>query len=136
MQPEGARVLARSAPALRGRSEAESEEDQKVMGSKLYIGNLAYSVTERELRDAFTNAKFDVASASVVTDKFSGQSRGFGFVELASDDQADQAISAMNGEELNGRPINVQLAKSDGPRSGGGGGRDRGDRRERRRSGW
>ena len=86
----------------------------------IYVGNLAYSVTEDALRAAF--AEFgEVSSAHVITDRFSGQSKGFGFVEMPDDSQADAAIQALNGQELEGRPIKVNQARpreDRGPRGG------------------
>ncbi len=95
------------------------------MPSKLYVGNLAYSVSNDDLRDLFSQAG-EVQSATVITDKFSGQSKGFGFVEMSSSDEASKAISQFNETELKGRNIKVSEAK---PREsgfgGGGGNRDR-----------
>lgn len=76
----------------------------------IYIGNLAYSVTENDLRDAFGQFG-QVDNASVITDKFSGRSKGFGFVDMPNDSEAREAIAAMNDKELNGRPIKVNEAK-------------------------
>uniref|UniRef100_Q3AQB9 RNA-binding region RNP-1 (RNA recognition motif) n=1 Tax=Chlorobium chlorochromatii (strain CaD3) TaxID=340177 RepID=Q3AQB9_CHLCH len=76
----------------------------------IYIGNLAYSVTENDLRDAFGQFG-QVESASIITDKFSGRSKGFGFVDMPNDSEAREAIGAMNEKELNGRPIKVNEAK-------------------------
>lgn len=95
------------------------------MGTKLYVGNLPFSITEQELRDAFASYG-DVADAKIISDKFSGRSRGFGFVEMASEDQAKSAIEKLNDTELSGRKIIVNEAKPEnkdrGPRSFGGGG--------------
>jgi len=89
---------------------------------KVYVGNLSYQVTDEELRAAFA-AYGQVASAEVVKDKYSGQSKGFGFVEMPSQDEANAAMQALNGTDLKGRSINVNEAR---PRAGGaGGGRDR-----------
>jgi RNA recognition motif-containing protein len=90
----------------------------------IYVGNLAYTVTEDDLRQAFAEYG-SVRSASVITDKFSGQSKGFGFVEMNDNSEADAAIKGLNGQALNGRNIKVNEAKpreSRPPRSGGGGG--------------
>src|SRR4051812_48783408 len=88
------------------------------MSVKLYVGNLSYSTMDSQLRSAF--AEFgDVVSASVVLDRVNGQSRGFGFVEFGSQQEADKAIAALDGSELDGRSINVSIAR---PREGGGGG--------------
>lgn len=76
----------------------------------IYVGNLAYSVTEDELRSAF--AQFgEVSSCNVITDKFTGQSKGFGFVEMSNDDEADAAIKALNDTALNGRNMRVNQAR-------------------------
>ena len=93
------------------------------MDNKLYVGNLSYSTGDEELRQAF--AEFGpIVSASVVIDRDSGQSRGFGFVEYEQADAAQRAIDALNGQQLGGRTlsVNVARAKESRPRSGGGGG--------------
>jgi RNA recognition motif-containing protein len=87
------------------------------MGSKIYVGGLPYSATEQQLSDLFA-AHGAVASARIITDKFTGQSRGFGFVEMSSDAEAQAAITALNGSEMGGRTLTVKE-----PRTGGGGGR-------------
>lgn len=93
------------------------------MPSKLYVGNLAYSVTNDDLQSLFSQAG-KVESVAVITDKFSGQSKGFGFVEMASGDEAAKAIQTFDGTELKGRNIKVNEAKpresSFGKRGGGG----------------
>ena len=93
------------------------------MPTKLYVGNLAYSVTNEDLEALFSQAG-KVDSAVVVTDKFSGQSRGFGFVEMADSNEAARAIEDFNETELKGRAIRVNEARprEGGPRGGGGGG--------------
>lgn len=92
------------------------------MGSKIYVGGLPYSTTEQQLSDLFA-AHGSVASARIITDKFTGQSRGFGFVEMSSDSEAQAAITALNGTQLGGRTLTVNEARPQEPRSGGGGGR-------------
>jgi RNA recognition motif-containing protein len=89
------------------------------MASKLYIGGLAYSTTSDGLREFFTQCG-NVLSATVITDRFSGQSRGFGFVEMATAEEAQNAISQLNGRELDGRRITVEISNPQAPRSGGG----------------
>ena len=90
------------------------------MGRKLYVGNLPYSATEQSLREAFAKSG-TVDSVSLITDRDTGQSKGFGFVEMSSDQEAQAATQALNGTMLDGRQIKVNEAK---PReSGGGGGR-------------
>jgi RNA recognition motif-containing protein len=92
------------------------------MGSKLYVGGLPYSTTESQLTTIFA-AHGTVESARVIADKFTGQSRGFGFVEMATSEEAQAAISALNGSQMDGRSLTVNEAKPMEPRSGGGGGR-------------
>ena len=91
------------------------------MGSKLYVGGLPYSATEQQLNDLF-GAHGTVASARIIADKFTGQSRGFGFVEMSSDSEAQAAITALNGSDMGGRTLTVNEARPQEPRSGGGGG--------------
>jgi RNA recognition motif-containing protein len=92
------------------------------MAAKLYVGGLSYSTTSETLREYFAQCG-TVESASVVTDKFSGQSRGFGFVEMANAEEAQRAISELNGKELDGRKLTVNVSN---PRPAGGGGGPRG----------
>ena len=91
------------------------------MGKKLFVGNLTFSTTESELAALFGSAG-TVESAAVVTDRESGRSRGFGFVEMSSMSEATAAIAKLNGHDIGGRQINVSEAKEREPRSGGGGG--------------
>jgi len=88
------------------------------MATKLYVGNLSYQMTDQELNDLFSEAG-NVASAQVVTDRYTSQSRGFGFVEMATEDEAQQAIAAINGRNVGGRALVVNESR---PREGGGGG--------------
>lgn len=85
----------------------------------IYVGNLPYGVTEGDLRDVFSQFG-EVSQANVITDKFSGESKGFGFVEMDNNSQADAAIKALNGTDLKGRNIKVNQAKpkSDRPSHG------------------
>ena len=94
------------------------------MGKKLYVGNLSWHTTDEGLRQAFERFGA-VTDARVVTDRETGRSRGFGFVTFGSDDDANSAVSGMDGAQLDGRPIKVSEAKDNGFRggSGGGGGR-------------
>jgi len=89
------------------------------MASKLYVGGLSYSTTSEGLREFFAQSG-NVLYATVITDRFSGQSRGFGFVEMASAEEAQNAISQLNGRELDGRRITVEVSNPQGPRTGGG----------------
>ncbi len=93
------------------------------MGRKLYVGNLSFSVDSTALERLFAEYG-TVESASVVTDRESGRSRGFGFVEMSSPEEAEAAINALNGQDHNGRALTVNEAKprEDRPRGGGGGG--------------
>jgi RNA recognition motif-containing protein len=89
------------------------------MGTKLYVGNLNYETTEETLRAAFEADGRQVQSVSVITDRMTGQPRGFAFVEMASPQDAQNAISALDGRELDGRTLKVSEARE---RQGGGGG--------------
>ena len=89
------------------------------MNNKLYVGGLPYSVTEGQLQELFA-AHGTVESAKVISDKFTGQSRGFGFVEMSSGAEAQTAISALNGTQLEGRTLVVNEAKPMASRDGGG----------------
>jgi len=91
------------------------------MGSKLYVGGLPYSATETQLTTLFATHG-TVESARVIADKFTGQSRGFGFVEMSTPEEAKAAIDALNGSQMDGRSLTVNEAKPQEPRTGGGGG--------------
>jgi RNA recognition motif-containing protein len=95
------------------------------MGKKLYVGNLGYGVSTSDLETMF-GAHGTVDSAQVIEDRSTGQSKGFGFVEMGSDAEAQTAISALNGQDHDGRALTVNEAKPREPRSGGGGGYGRG----------
>lgn len=102
------------------------------MGKKLYVGNLPYSVTDQSLADTFSQCG-TVDSAKIIMDRDSGRSKGFGFVEMSTEDEAQEAISKFNGTEFEGRAMTVSEAKPQAPREGrggfgggGGGGRGRG----------
>lgn len=101
------------------------------MATKLYVGNLSFNATTADVEALFGQAGA-VVSATIISDKFSGQSRGFGFVEMVNDQEAQTAIERFNGHELHGRALTVNKAKPQGERSSGGrssfGGGDR-DRR-------
>jgi RNA recognition motif-containing protein len=91
------------------------------MGSKIYVGGLPYSATEQQLTDLFSPYG-TVESVRVITDKITGQSRGFGFVEMASAEEAKRAIQALNATQLGGRTLTVNEARPQESRGGGGGG--------------
>jgi RNA recognition motif-containing protein len=93
----------------------------------IYVGNLSFDVTEEELRQAFESYG-QVESATIVKDKFSGQSRGFGFVEMPTKAEAMSAISGLNGKDLNGRTLNVNEARPRSDNRRGQGGRGGGRR--------
>ena len=88
------------------------------MGKKLYVGNLTFSVTDAELEQLFA-AHGTVQSAQVIMDRDTGRSKGFGFVEMGSDQEAQAAAAALNGKDMNGRTLTVNEAR---PKEGGGGG--------------
>ena len=92
------------------------------MGKKLYVGNLAFGVNDRDLQELFAQAG-TCESTAVITDRATGQSRGFGFVEMASHDEAQNAIEQFNGQELKGRALKVNEAKDRDKGSSNGGGR-------------
>ena len=91
------------------------------MSMNLYVGNLSYNTTESTLSDLFA-AYGEVESAKVIADRYSGQSRGFAFVEMADRSAGEQAMAAMNGKDVDGRPIKVNEAKPRNDNRGGGGG--------------
>jgi RNA recognition motif-containing protein len=88
----------------------------------IYVGNLSWEVSSQELQEAF-QAFGEVSSANVITDKISGKSRGFGFVEMANGEEAKKAMAEMNGKDLKGRPLTVNEARPREQGGGGGGGR-------------
>jgi RNA recognition motif-containing protein len=92
-----------------------------ILGKKLYVGNLSYDVSSSDLQNLF--ASFGtVSSAEVIQDRGTGRSKGFGFVEMGSDDEAQAAIQGLNGQDHNGRPLTVNEARPREERGGGGGG--------------
>ena len=97
------------------------------MGSKLYVGNLSYEMTGSDL-EQLCAAHGSVQSAEVIADRDTGRSKGFGFVQMSSDQEAQAAIAALNGKDCNGRALTVNVAKPREPRSGGGFGRGGGGR--------
>src|SRR3954466_10595442 len=91
------------------------------MGKKLYVGNLSYEVDSSELEQLFSQHG-QVVSAQIINDRDTGRSKGFGFVEMANDDEADAAVTALNGQQHNGRALTVNEARPREDRGGGGGG--------------
>ena len=96
----------------------------------IYVGNLSFTTSESDLKEAFS-AFGEVSSCNIIKDKFSGESRGFGFVEMPNKDEAEKAIGMLNGKDLKGRALKVNEAKprTDRPRGGGGFGGGGGSRR-------
>ncbi len=104
----------------------------------IYIGNLSFDTTEEQLRQAFEGYG-EVSSVNIIKDKYTGEPRGFAFVEMSSNDAATSAISGLNGQDMNGRTLNVNEARprtDKGPRGGGGGGGRGGNRGGGGRGGW
>jgi|SRR6185312_2797334 RNA recognition motif-containing protein len=95
------------------------------MGKKLYVGNLSYNVSSSDLEQLFAQHG-TVQSAEVIQDRDTGRSKGFGFVEMGTDEEAQAAIAALSGQQHDGRALTVNEAKPREPRSGGGGGGGRG----------
>ena len=95
------------------------------MGTRLYVGNLSFDTNTDTLRSAFEADGRTVKDIHIMTDRDTGQPRGFGFVEMASSQDAQAAIDALNGRDLDGRTLNVNEAKERQPRGGGGGGGQR-----------
>jgi uncharacterized membrane protein YgcG len=93
-----------------------------LMGKKLYVGNLPYTTDEQSLADTFAECG-TVESVKIITDRDTGRSKGFGFIEMSSDEEAQSAISKFNGQQYEGRALTVNEAKPMAPREGGGGGR-------------
>lgn len=92
------------------------------MGTRLYVGNLSYNCTEADLRDVFSDGgRFQVVDAKIVMDRDTGRPRGFAFVELGSEAEANEAMEALNGRDLMGRALSVSEARERTPRAGGGG---------------
>ncbi len=89
------------------------------MATKLFVGNLSFQATNADLEDLFRQVG-TVTSASIIMDKMTGKSRGFGFVEMTTNQEAQQAVQRFNGTELHGRALTVNEAKPQEPRSGGG----------------
>ena len=98
------------------------------MGKKLYVGNLSYDVKKSDLEQMFA-AHGTVTSAQVITDRETQRSKGFGFVEMGTDQEAQAAIAALNGKSIEGRALTVNEARPQEPRTGGGGGGGGGQRR-------
>src|SRR4051812_20489619 len=99
------------------------------MNNKLFVGNLSFNTTENDLQDTFA-AHGTVVEANLMTDRMTGRARGFGFVTMSTEEEAQKAIEALNGASLDGRNLTVNIAKPREERAGGSGGGSRGGRRE------
>jgi RNA recognition motif-containing protein len=101
------------------------------MSTKLFVGNLSFNTTENDLQEAFA-AHGQVVEANLMMDRMTGRSRGFAFITYSTPEEAQKAIAAMNGQQLDGRALTVNIARPKEERApgGGGGGRDRGPRRD------
>jgi cold-inducible RNA-binding protein len=100
------------------------------MNNKLFVGNLSFNITENDLQDAFA-AHGTVVEANLITDRMTGRARGFGFVTMSTEEEANKAVEALNGAALDGRNLTVNVARPREERAGGGGGGGgRGPRRE------
>ena len=108
--------------ARRNRISSGARDRECIMGNRLYVGNLSFNSTQDMLRDAFA-AHGEVVDVHLVADRMTGQSRGFGFVTMGSRSEAEGAMSAMNGADLDGRALRVNEAEERSAGGGGGGGR-------------
>jgi RNA recognition motif-containing protein len=108
---------------------------EHVMGRKLYVGNLPYEVGETELQELFAQAG-SVESVNVMRDQATGRARGFAFVEMGTDEEAQKAITTLNGTQVGGRSLSVNEARPKAARSGGGGGFGGGSSHRRREPRW
>jgi cold-inducible RNA-binding protein len=116
-----------------GQSKVKSRTVEHHMSSKLFVGNLSFNTTENALQDAFA-AHGTVVEANLMMDRVSGRPRGFGFVTMSTPEEAEKAIAALNGAQLDGRALTVNIARPREERPGGGGG-SRGPRRDFRGGG-
>ena len=120
--------LQRRSPATDGRLLERKSKSQIVMGNRLYVGNLPFTTTELELQDMFAQAGA-VTEVLLMQDKFTGKSRGFAFVTMASEGDAQSAVSQLDGKQIDGRPLRVNEARPREERGFGGGGGGGGDDR-------
>jgi RNA recognition motif-containing protein len=120
LPPLGPKCRPLSETTLKEKHRVEFAIDRRqTMGKRLYVGNLAYGVSSSDL-EQLASAHGAVVSAEVIVDRTTGQSKGFGFVEMGSDEEAQAAIDALNGQDHEGRPLRVNEAKPREPRGGGG----------------
>lgn len=99
------------------------------MSNKLFVGNLSFDISENDLQDAFA-AHGTVTETNILMDRATGRPRGFGFVTMATEEEAQKAVEALNGSMLGGRNLTVNVARPQGERTGSGGGNNSGGRRE------
>jgi len=100
----------------------EGKEEFERMGTRLFVGNLPFSADEGQIRDLFGQNDRNVTDVKLITDRDTGRPRGFGFVEMATQEEADSAIQELNGYSMDGRSLTVNEARERAPRGGGGGG--------------
>src|SRR2546426_12517354 len=116
---------------LRRSQQTQIAQSEAIRLKNIFVGNLDFNTSEEELRQLF-EPYGQVDRVSIMTDRDTGRSRGFGFVEMTNNEEGDKAIAGLNGSQVGGRTLNVNEARPKGERSGGGGrGRDRGDRGDR-----
>ena len=120
-------LLTRQREVSWGETPHQGEKGKKIMSMKLYVGNLAFQTSSAELQTLFAQAG-TVESVSLIEDRETGRSRGFGFVEMSTKEEGAAAIQQFNGKDLGGRALNVNEAKPREDRGGGGGGRNGGSR--------
>jgi len=101
-------------PAAAGRREL------RIMGTRLYVGNLPFDTDESQLRTLFQEGERNVTEVKIITDRDTGRARGFAFVEMGSQEEAEAAVKAMNGREIGGRALTVNEAREQASRGGGG----------------
>jgi RNA recognition motif-containing protein len=107
--------------ALRNRHSVPGRRSQQV--KKLYVGNLPFNASEEQLQEWFGQVGVNPSAISLIRDRFTGQSRGFAFIEITNDEEADRAVTSLNGQNFGGRNLVVNEARPQTERSGGGGGR-------------
>jgi RNA recognition motif-containing protein len=119
--PNGAESFWKIFPVRHKQADRPTQKEKAGMGKKLYVGNLSYATKSADLEQLFAQHG-SVQSAEVITDRDSGRSKGFGFVEMGTDEEAQAAITALNEKEVGGRQITVNEARPRAERTGGGGG--------------
>jgi cold-inducible RNA-binding protein len=121
-------IFRNSVPACQRKVSSHFDSSMQRQGVKnIFVGNLSFNTSEDELRQLF-EPYGQVDRVSILTDRETGRSRGFGFVEMSSDEEGEKAIASLNGSQVGGRTLNINEARPKSDRGGGGGGRDRGER--------